>query len=54
MAWEDPDKPESGFKYLYLTPDDYEAVAGKNIVHTELVHENGEAHYKITDIIGQS
>ena len=24
VAWEDPSDPEKGFKYLYLTPDDYQ------------------------------
>ncbi|CAG0896125.1 unnamed protein product [Darwinula stevensoni] len=43
----------TGFKYLYLTPDDFKKVASMNSVKAELVEEDGEARYKITDIIGK-
>ncbi|TRY78898.1 hypothetical protein TCAL_01701 [Tigriopus californicus] len=57
VAWEDPDDPEKGFKYLYLTSDDYLALKDKSsepIVHTELIQEEGESRFKITDIVGQA
>lgn len=57
VAWEDDTDPEKGFKYLYLTPEDYSALSARSpdqrIVHTELVQEEGgETRYKITDVIG--
>ena len=57
VAWEDDSDLEKGFKYLYLTPDDHLALTNKSsdpIVHTQLVNEDGENRYKITDIIGLS
>ncbi|RLV97111.1 hypothetical protein DV515_00012161 [Chloebia gouldiae] len=53
VAWEDPDNPYKGYKYLYLTPQDYKKVSALNSVHCEHVEENGESRYKITDIIGK-
>ncbi|XP_067328122.1 acetyl-CoA carboxylase 1 isoform X2 [Anolis sagrei] len=53
VAWEDPDDPYKGFKYLYLTPQDYKKVSALNSVHCEHVEDEGESRYKITDIIGK-
>ncbi|XP_022181493.1 acetyl-CoA carboxylase isoform X1 [Myzus persicae] len=53
VAWEDPSDPEKGFKYLYLTPDDYGKLAGQNSVEAELIEDEGEPRYKLTDIIGK-
>ncbi|XP_050426014.1 acetyl-CoA carboxylase isoform X3 [Adelges cooleyi] len=53
IAWDDPADPEKGFKYLYLTPDDFGKLAGQNSVETELIEDEGEARYKLTDIIGK-
>ncbi|CAL7951788.1 unnamed protein product [Xylocopa violacea] len=53
VAWEDDDKPEKGFKYIYLTPDDYARLAPFNSVKTSLIEDKGESRYKITDIIGK-
>uniref|UniRef100_A0A8C4XSU0 acetyl-CoA carboxylase n=1 Tax=Falco tinnunculus TaxID=100819 RepID=A0A8C4XSU0_FALTI len=53
VAWEDPDDPYKGYKYLYLTPQDYKKVSALNSVHCEHVEDNGESRYKITDIIGK-
>jgi len=58
VAWEDPEDPEKGFKYIYLTPEDRMALNdkanGRDVVKTELV--NGEAgeknRYKVVDVIG--
>ncbi|NWX44118.1 ACAC carboxylase, partial [Steatornis caripensis] len=53
VAWEDPEDPYKGYKYLYLTPQDYKKVSALNSVHCEHVEDNGESRYKITDIIGK-
>ncbi|XP_059482101.1 acetyl-CoA carboxylase isoform X3 [Neocloeon triangulifer] len=53
VAWEDPDEPDKGFKYLYLTPEDFKKVSAMNSVHAILIDDEGEARYKITDIIGK-
>ena len=52
VAWNDPEKPEAGFRYLYLTPETQEKFAGKKDVFTEKVVEDGEERYKITAIVG--
>ncbi|KAM5439527.1 acetyl-coenzyme-A carboxylase [Microsporum ferrugineum] len=54
VAWNNPEKPESGFKYLYLTPEvekRLEKEKKKDLI-TELITEDGEERYKITTIIG--
>ena len=54
-AWNDPAKPESGFKYLYLTPEikaRFEDGKTRGVI-TEKVTEDGEDRYKITTVIGQ-
>lgn len=53
IAWEDPDEPDKGFKYLYLTTEDYAKVSSLNSVRTVLIEDEGERRYKITDIIGK-
>ncbi|XP_061460828.1 acetyl-CoA carboxylase 1 isoform X6 [Rhineura floridana] len=53
VAWEDPADPYKGFKYLYLTPQDYKRVSALNSVHCEHIEDEGESRYKITDIIGK-
>ncbi|XP_078535903.1 acetyl-CoA carboxylase 1 isoform X1 [Lissotriton helveticus] len=53
VAWEDSADPYKGFKYLYLTPQDYKKVSALNSVHCEHVEDEGESRYKITDIIGK-
>ncbi|XP_012247167.1 acetyl-CoA carboxylase isoform X3 [Bombus impatiens] len=53
IAWEDEDEPEKGFRYIYLTPDDYARLAPLNSVKTSLIEDKGESRYKITDIIGK-
>lgn len=32
IAWEDPKDPEKGFRYLYLTPEDYAKISAFNSV----------------------
>ncbi|XP_051514882.1 acetyl-CoA carboxylase 2-like isoform X2 [Myxocyprinus asiaticus] len=53
VAWIDPDDPYKGFKYLYLTPQDYTRISSTNSVHCRHVEEGGESRYIITDIIGK-
>src|SRR5690606_29946921 len=54
VAWNDPKKPEAGFKYLYLTPEVHKRFQErkKNEVLTERIVEDGEERYKITTIVG--
>ncbi|XP_068994808.1 acetyl-CoA carboxylase isoform X3 [Embiotoca jacksoni] len=53
VAWIDPSDPYKGFKYLYLTPQDYTRISSTNSVHCHHVEESGESRYIITDIIGK-
>jgi acetyl-CoA carboxylase / biotin carboxylase 1 len=54
VAWNDPDKPDKGFKYLYLTPDKKKRFEDGNRrdVITTPVKEDGELRHKITAIVG--
>lgn len=54
VAWNDPQDQSKGFRYLYLTPEDYESLnkPTKKIVHAERIVEDGEPRYKIDYIIG--
>uniref|UniRef100_A0A8D1HH58 Acetyl-CoA carboxylase 1 n=1 Tax=Sus scrofa TaxID=9823 RepID=A0A8D1HH58_PIG len=62
LAWELPyvagvavkrKKKFKGFKYLYLTPQDYTRISSLNSVHCKHIEEEGESRYIITDIIGK-
>ncbi|KAM3938081.1 acetyl-CoA carboxylase 2 isoform 2-T2 [Leptodactylus fuscus] len=53
VAWIDPADPYKGFKYLYLTPQDYTRISSLNSVHCEHVEDEGESRYVLTDIIGK-
>ncbi|XP_076618558.1 acetyl-CoA carboxylase isoform X3 [Colletes latitarsis] len=53
IAWDDEKEPEKGFKYIYLSPDDYARLAPLNSVKASLIEDHGESRYKITDIIGK-
>ncbi|XP_008568005.1 PREDICTED: acetyl-CoA carboxylase 2 [Galeopterus variegatus] len=53
VAWVDPEDPHKGFKYLYLTPQDYTKISSLNSVHCKHIEEGGESRYVITDIIGK-
>ncbi|KAJ2907251.1 hypothetical protein MKZ38_006545 [Zalerion maritima] len=54
VAWNDPSKPDQGFKYLYLDDAANERLAAgvKKSVITEQVTENGEKRNKIVTIVG--
>ncbi|EDR14651.1 ACC1, acetyl-CoA carboxylase, cytosolic [Laccaria bicolor S238N-H82] len=53
-AWKEQGKPEKGFDYLYLTPENFLKLQekGANSVRTEEIKDDGERRFKITDIIG--
>ena len=42
VAWNAPDNPHKGFKYLYLTPHDYDRLAAFNAVKAEKIFDDGE------------
>ena len=52
VAWNDASNPSLGFKYLYLSPDDYAAFPAGTVNASELV-DDGETRMKLDDIIGQ-
>ena len=54
VAWNDPGKPDAGFKYLYLTPEmkkRFEEGKTRDVI-TEEINEDGEIRHKITTIVG--
>lgn len=51
VAWNDPKRPDVGFKYLYLTPEKRAQLNAKEVL-TELITEDGEERHKITTIVG--
>ncbi|XP_027567061.2 acetyl-CoA carboxylase 2 isoform X1 [Pipra filicauda] len=53
VAWVDPAEPYKGFRYLYLTPQDYARISTMNSVRCEHVEEGGESRYVLLDIIGK-
>uniref|UniRef100_A0A8C9UAR0 acetyl-CoA carboxylase n=1 Tax=Serinus canaria TaxID=9135 RepID=A0A8C9UAR0_SERCA len=53
VAWVDPAEPYKGFRYLYLTPQDYTRISSMNSVRCEHVEEGGESRYVLLDIIGK-
>uniref|UniRef100_G3TBG5 acetyl-CoA carboxylase n=1 Tax=Loxodonta africana TaxID=9785 RepID=G3TBG5_LOXAF len=53
VAWVDPEDPHKGFKYLYLTPQDYTKISPLNSIHCKHIEEGGESRYVVTDIIGK-
>ncbi|KAH8898355.1 acetyl-CoA carboxylase [Thozetella sp. PMI_491] len=50
VAWNDPGRPEAGFKYLYLTEERRKQFETEVI--TEEVVEDGEKRHKIVTIVG--
>ncbi|KXS21117.1 hypothetical protein M427DRAFT_93711 [Gonapodya prolifera JEL478] len=56
IAWNDPNDPSKGFKYIYLTQQDVVNLrdsSGTLPVFTEAIEENGETRFKITEIVGK-
>lgn len=52
MAWSSETEPWKGFRYLYLSPDDYAWAAAKNAVTATEISEAGEKRFKITAVLG--
>jgi acetyl-CoA carboxylase/biotin carboxylase 1 len=52
VAWNDASNPSLGFKYLYLSPDDYAAFPAGTVNASEVI-DDGETRMKLDDIIGQ-
>lgn len=52
IGWSDESSPDSGFQYLYLTPEDYSRIKSSVIAH-EITVENGEMRYVIDTIVGK-
>jgi acetyl-CoA carboxylase/biotin carboxylase 1 len=53
VAFKESSKPESGFDFLFVSKEDYKALAiDSSEVQAEPMAYNGEEIYRITDIIG--
>ncbi|CAM9461200.1 unnamed protein product, partial [Phaeothamnion confervicola] len=52
VAWNDDNNPGQGFKYLYLSEEDYAALP-EGTVNAKAVSEFGEKRFALTDIIGK-
>ncbi|XP_041970632.1 acetyl-CoA carboxylase isoform X2 [Aricia agestis] len=52
-AWVEAERPDRGFSYLYLTPEAYSRLGPLGSVKAELIEDEGESRYRITDIIGK-
>ncbi|WCJ44521.1 acetyl-CoA carboxylase 1 [Euphorbia peplus] len=52
VGWSDESCPESGFQYVYLTPEDYTNIKSSVIAH-ELKLSSGETRWVIDAIVGK-
>ena len=53
VAWIDDAKPTKGFKYVYLSEDDFEMLGANGRVQAEKVVEaSGEVRWRLTDVCG--
>nr|ASZ00206.1 acetyl-CoA carboxylase 2 [Geranium incanum] len=52
VGWSDDSNPESGFQYVYLTPEDY-AQIGSSVIAHELKLSSGETRWVIDTIVGK-
>ncbi|MFS7937166.1 putative ligase [Helianthus anomalus] len=52
IGWSDESNPDSGFQYLYLTPEDYTRLKSSVIAH-EMSLESGETRWVIDTIVGK-
>lgn len=54
VAWREPGKPEKGFSYLYLTPENLDKLnaMGPGSVITNEIEVSGQRRHEITSIIG--
>ena len=51
VAWNDPENPNAGFKYLYLTPEKRKAIKESEVI-TEKIVDDGEERHQITTVVG--
>jgi len=52
IGWVNPEDSSQGFKYLYLSKEDFLPLSEANAVRCKLLVEGDEERYVITDIIG--
>nr|ASZ00204.1 acetyl-CoA carboxylase 2 [California macrophylla] len=52
VGWSDESNPESGFQYVYLTPEDY-AEIGSSVIAHELKLASGETRWVIDTVVGK-
>ncbi|OIV96706.1 hypothetical protein TanjilG_09248 [Lupinus angustifolius] len=52
VGWSEESRPEHGFQYVYLTPEDYARIESSVIAH-ELKLESGETRWVIDTIVGK-
>jgi len=52
VGWSEESKPEHGFQYVYLTPEDYARI-GSSVMAHELKLESGETRWVIDTIVGK-
>ncbi|KAL3309502.1 hypothetical protein Ciccas_011952, partial [Cichlidogyrus casuarinus] len=53
VEWYDENRPEKGFRYLYLTPEGYEILRQQNSVICEKIMVGDEERYRIDTILGR-
>ena len=52
VAWIDDAKPTKGFKYVYLSEDDFEMLGANGRVQAVKEVSNGEVRWRLTDVCG--
>ncbi|CAD2111750.1 biotin carboxylase subunit of acetyl CoA carboxylase, putative [Plasmodium vinckei] len=52
VCWNDENKKELGYKYLYITEEIKEQIPKKDIIYLREIYENGEKRYIIDAIVG--
>jgi len=54
VAWKEPSRPEKGFEYLYLTPQNLDKLneLGEGSVITNEIQVNGESRHQLVSVIG--
>ncbi|ETB63002.1 hypothetical protein YYC_00609 [Plasmodium yoelii 17X] len=52
VCWNDENKKELGYKYIYITEEVKETIPKKDIIYLREIYENGEKRYIIDAIVG--
>lgn len=54
VSWKEPSRPEKGFDYLYLTPENLDKLneLGSGSVITDEIEVNGERRHQLVSVIG--